>query len=266
MSDSRPIICSVVGLVERRDVSARDHENVHRRLRIDIAERDRVLVLGDQRDRDFLANDTAEQTVVSHWSMRQSVLVKPRACSARWRGRRPRRSRSAERSRQRDAVRKPASRRTASSPGSIPPSGPTAIVTGTPEPHGGDRLAADVEHEARTTRRAGRRSLARAHCRPARQAATPNVTGAAPTSSVHGLSPRTPSPSPRGETLRDRFHRIGRHVDAPSSAHFSAHQSMRSRSATGTTRCTGEGASNRATSSTDTSASFLDRRTMEPTA
>src|SRR6516225_8768986 len=52
--------------IERRDVLARDHEDMRRRLRRDIAERDEPCVLGDDRGGDLLARDAAEEAVVRH--------------------------------------------------------------------------------------------------------------------------------------------------------------------------------------------------------
>src|SRR5690348_17506135 len=49
-----------------RNVLARYYENVYRRLRIDVAERDKILRLGDDLRRYFLAYDAAEQTGLGH--------------------------------------------------------------------------------------------------------------------------------------------------------------------------------------------------------
>src|SRR5512137_1619630 len=63
-------------LVEGGDVLARDHERVHRRLRIDVLEGHHVGVLVEQLRRDLLASDLAEQAV-RHASPRSGAARGP---------------------------------------------------------------------------------------------------------------------------------------------------------------------------------------------
>jgi hypothetical protein len=74
------------------------------------------------------------------------------------------------------------------------------------------------------------------------------------------------TPSPRGDTERERRQSTGRQLDAASSVLFSASQSMRSRSPMGTSRWMGGGGSTRLTVSTSMSASAFVRRTRWPCA
>src|SRR6476660_1237895 len=108
-------------LVERSDVLLRDHEDVRRRLRIDVAEGDRVLVLADDLRRDLPAHDAAEQAGVGHVvfsSARVSASAAMAAVSNR---------RTLVPS---DAPRQPPSSKASRSAGSKPPSGPSARTTG----------------------------------------------------------------------------------------------------------------------------------------
>ena len=61
LADEAVVFCRQ--LVEAGDVPARDHEDVHRRLWIDVLEGDHAVVLVDQRRRDLAAHDLAEKAV-----------------------------------------------------------------------------------------------------------------------------------------------------------------------------------------------------------
>jgi hypothetical protein len=58
----QPIV-GVPQIVQRRDVPSRDDEDVHRRLWVDVLEGDEMLVLMDDRCRDFPFDDLAEQAI-----------------------------------------------------------------------------------------------------------------------------------------------------------------------------------------------------------
>ena len=95
------------------------------------------------------------------------------------------------------------------------------------------RRAAAVRHDPRWCRPPPRSAVRRAH--PGANA-PPDCSSAAAMRAI--TFARNLGPSPRGETLRDRCHSARRQLVAASSALFSASHSIRSRSATGTTRCT----------------------------
>ncbi len=134
---------------------------------------------------------------------------------------------------------KPASVSAARSLFSIPPSGPIASVTGSRKERpssggpvrssrmrGPSGAAASARSSGASGKIAGRRAP--------RSARAPRSSAARTRSAKVG-------PSPRGFTLRDRRHTTGRQLAAPSSVHFSASHSIRSRSAIGTRRWTDGG-------------------------
>src|SRR5581483_4976306 len=110
----------VIQRVQIRDVALRNHENVLRRLGIDIAKRERIGGLVDDIRRDLFANDLAKQAgcFVSHNRARTRPRAMTPAVSKRrvWAptdtGTNPERSKSA------------------ASSSSMPPSGPSASVIG----------------------------------------------------------------------------------------------------------------------------------------
>ena len=55
-----PERCRILRVRQRIDMLARNHQDVHRRLRTDVTKRDAVLILGDDLRRDLLPNDFAE--------------------------------------------------------------------------------------------------------------------------------------------------------------------------------------------------------------
>src|SRR6185503_2728921 len=65
----------VLRVVERRDMLARHHQHVHRRLRVDVAKRDAVRILPNELRGDLVAYDAAEETVVGHSLVLSNYLV-----------------------------------------------------------------------------------------------------------------------------------------------------------------------------------------------
>jgi hypothetical protein len=60
--------CRIRHHARGRNVLAWNHEDVHRRLRIDVPERHALIRLGDERRRDLLASNAAEEARVGHCS------------------------------------------------------------------------------------------------------------------------------------------------------------------------------------------------------
>ena len=67
----------ILGLVERRNVIAWNHEDMNGRLRVDITEREAILVLGDDRRWYFLPDDATKQAIGDH-VRRSAVMIVPR--------------------------------------------------------------------------------------------------------------------------------------------------------------------------------------------
>src|SRR4051812_13532254 len=111
----------IAGLVERRDVYTGDDENVRRRLRVDVAEGDGMLVLPYDPGGNLAANNPAEEAGIGHVVL-SNARVRARAAMAAVSKRRtlvPS-----------EAPRQPASSNASRSSGSKPPSGPSASTTG----------------------------------------------------------------------------------------------------------------------------------------
>ena len=70
-------------VVDRRNVLARDDEHVQRRLRIDVLDRDDVVVLMDDRPLDLTRDDFAEETV-AHGLWMIAVRAIPCRSSRMW--------------------------------------------------------------------------------------------------------------------------------------------------------------------------------------
>ena len=56
----------IARILHRRNVLTRNDENVDRRLRIDVPERDAIIRLGDDLRRNLFAHDAAEQAILGH--------------------------------------------------------------------------------------------------------------------------------------------------------------------------------------------------------
>src|SRR5687768_4256082 len=211
-------------LVQGGHVGLRDYEDMGRRLGVDVAKGDRVLVLVHELRRYLATHDAAEQTAVGHVDLRSArARARPAMPAVSKR-------RTLEPS---DAARHPLSANAARSAGSSPPSGPHASrrgacawpstsTIGWPRP---SRRTACPDTAVESTLEASASgsttgSHAPAHCSRAATMRRRSFSWNA-------------GPSPRGVTLRERRYATERHAEAPSSTAFSASISIRSRSPTG---------------------------------